>query len=182
MNRGVAVAFGIVLGAAAAVLGSRARDLDPFADARQVELEKRVRALEVGSATRGAARAVVPPEVQAKLHREMHTARIARHDREPVDTDWSGSTTKLINGQLDREASELQFKVTRLDCRSASCVVGFEWPSRSASLPAEAALVHSLSDLPCTRELLFDEPVDPSGKIGASMVLECERASAGSAK
>ncbi len=180
MSRGLAVAFGIVVGAAAAIVGSRARDLNSPADAHQTDLDKRLHALETGSAARG--RAVVPPEVQAKLHREMHAARIARHDREPIDAEWSAGTTKLIKGELDRDAADLEYKVTRLDCRSASCVVGFEWPSRSASLPAEGALVHSLSDLPCTRELLFDEPVDPSGQIAASMVLECERAAANSAK
>jgi len=179
VSRGLAVAFGIVLGALAAVLGSRARDLDPLADARQAELEKRVRALEVGSSTtKSSSRPVVPPEVQAKLHRELHTARIARHDREQVDPEWSASMTKAVTTQLDRDAVELQFKVTRVDCRSVSCVVAFEWPSRNASLPAEGSLVRSLADLPCTREVLFGEAADPGGKIGASMVLECEKPAA----
>ena len=135
-----------------------------------------MRALEAGSGTRGSTRPVVPAEVQARLHRELHAARIARHDREPVDAEWSATMTKLITGQLDREAAELQFKVTRVDCRNVSCVVVFEWPSRSASLTAEGALVQSLADTPCTREVLFEEAADPAGKVTASMVLECERA------
>jgi hypothetical protein len=168
------VALGILLGALAAVLGSRARDLDPLADARQADLEKRVRALEVGSTSKGAPKPVVPVEVQARLHRELHAARIARHDREQVDAEWSATMTKTITSQLDGEAAELKYKLTRVDCRSASCVIGFEWPSRNASLAAEGSLVRSLSDMPCIREVLFDEPADPNGKIGASMVLECE--------
>jgi hypothetical protein len=182
LSRGFAIALGIVIGALAAVLGSRARDLDPFADARHTDLEKRVRAIEVGSPSKGAARSVVPPEVQAKLHRELHAARIARHDREQLDPEWSAATTKLVVGQLDAEAVELKYKVSRVDCRSVSCVVSLEWPSRSASLPAESALVRSLVDMPCTREVLFDDAPDPSGKIGATMVLECERPATSSAK
>jgi hypothetical protein len=182
VSRGFAIALGIVIGALAAVLGSRARDLDPFADARQTDLEKRMRALEVGSPAKGGARSVVPPEVQAKLHRELHAARIARHDREQVDPDWSAATTKLITGQLDGEAVELKYKVSRVDCRTMSCVVAFEFPSRNAMLSAEGALVHSLTDVPCSREVLFDEAPDPSGKIGASMVLDCERPATSSAK
>jgi hypothetical protein len=176
VKRGLAVALGILLGALAAVLGSRARDLDPLADARQADLEKRVRALEAASTTRPAPKPFVPPEVQARLHRELHAARIARHDKEQVDAEWSATMTKSITGQLDGEAAELKYKVTRVDCRSVSCVVGFEWPSRSASSSAEGSLVRSLSDMPCTREVLFDEAADPNGKVAASMVLECERA------
>jgi hypothetical protein len=182
LNRGFAVAIGIVVGALAAVLGSRVRDLDPFAEGRQADLEKRVRSLEVGSPAKGAGRPVVPPEVQAKLHRELHAARIARHDREPLDAEWSATMTKLVTTQLEGDAAELKYKVSRVDCRSASCIVAFEWPSRLASLPSETALVHSLSDMPCTREVLFDEAPDPSGKLGASMVLECERPATSSSK
>jgi hypothetical protein len=176
LNRGFSIAIGIVLGALAAVLGSRARDFDPSADTRQADLEKRVRALEVGSGSRGGAKPVVPAEVQAKLHRELHAARIARHDREPVDAEWSATTSKLVTGELDRNAAELQYKVTRVECRSVSCVVGLEWTSRNAALAAEGALVPLLAGTPCTREVLFDEPTDPAAKITASMVLECERA------
>jgi hypothetical protein len=178
LNRGYSIAIGIVLGALAAIVGSRVRDLDPAADARRADLERRVRALEVGSATKGGSRPVVPPEVQAKLHRELHAARIARHDRETVDAEWSATMTKLVTAQLDHDAAELQFKVTRVECRNVSCVVGLEWSSRNAALAAEGSLVPLLAGMPCTREVLFDEPTDPAAKIGASMVLECERSSA----
>jgi hypothetical protein len=182
LSRGFSIAIGIVLGALAAVLGSRARDLSPSADTRQADLEKRVRALEVGSGSRGGTKPVVPPEVQAKLHRELHAARIARHDREAVDAEWSAATSKLVTGELDRNAAELQYKVTRVECRSVSCVVGLEWTSRNAALAAEGSLVPLLAGTPCTREVLFDEPTDPAAKITASMVLECERAAPVSGK
>jgi hypothetical protein len=182
VSRGFSIAVGIVIGALAAVIGSRVRDLDPSADARRADLEKRVRALELGSAPKSAARAIAPPEVQAKLHRELHAARIARHDREPIDPEWSPATTQRITSELDRAAAELQCKVTRIDCRTASCVVAFEWPSRHAALPAANELVHALADLPCTREVLFDDEAGPSGTIGGSMVLECDRSTPSSAR
>jgi hypothetical protein len=173
VSRGFAVALGIVVGALAAVLGSRLRDLDPAESSREADVEARIRRLEQPGRSDGARTS--SPEVQAREHRSLHAAAIAKHVREPVDSEWAASMSRLLSRDLETAAAEGRYKLARVDCRTTSCIAAFEWPSRQEATKTHGALVRALPDVPCTREILLEEEAAPSDRFVATMVFQCQR-------
>lgn len=175
MSRGWAVALGIVVGALAAVLGSRLRDLDPAERGRESILDDRVRKLEQAARSETPRAPGVSPEVQAREHRALHAAAIAKHVREAVDGEWAASMVKVLTREIESEAAEGHFKLVRVDCRTTSCIAALEWPSHNDGVTANAMLVRSMLDVPCSREILLEEEGSAKERFVATMVFECER-------
>jgi hypothetical protein len=175
VNRAGGVALGIVVGALAAVLGSRLRDLDPAERARERVLDDRVRKLEQAARSETPRAPGVSAEVQAREHRALHAAAIAKHVRQPVDGEWSASMVKVLTREIESEAAEGHFKLVRVDCRTTSCIAALEWPSRNDGVTANAVLVRSMLDVPCSREILLDDEAPQKERFVATMVFECER-------
>jgi hypothetical protein len=175
-SRGFAVALGIVVGALAAVVGSRVRDLDPNAQSREADIEGRIRRLEQVGRPEGRP---ASPEVQGREHRSLHAAAIAKHVREPVDAEWAASMSRLLSRDLEVAAAEGRYKLARVDCRTTSCIAAFEWPSRQEAMKTHGGLVRALPDVPCSREILLEEEAAPSERFVATMVFQCERGQPG---
>jgi hypothetical protein len=175
VSRGWGVALGIVVGALAAVLGSRLRDLDPAERGRENELDNRVRKLEQAARSDRPRAPGASPEVQAREHRALHAAAIAKHVRDPVDGEWSASMVKVLTPGLESEAADGHFKLVRVDCRTTSCIAALEWPSRNDAVTAYPVLVRSMLDVPCSREILLEEEAPPKERFVATMVFDCER-------
>jgi hypothetical protein len=152
MNRGFAVAIGILAGALAAVAGSRLRD----------------------AASSGARAAPPPAEVQGLGHREAHERLVARHARQPTDVPWSARMTQRLALELDMASDDGRYTVRNIDCRTTMCTATFEWASFTEAMANYGALVKSLRDVPCTREFLLPEQPASAAGFEATMILECD--------
>ncbi len=113
-------------------------------------------------------------DFEAALKRDTaFLAELTRdHAREEVDPSWSRAATAMLRRDLER-ASDGQFRVVKVDCRTTMCLSTLEWPSYEQAKERALPLAASELELNCTRELLLTPPDDPKAVYQGSFFLNC---------
>jgi hypothetical protein len=82
--------------------------------------------------------------------------------------------TDSVTRGLEAASLPGRFKVAGVDCRTTLCIALLEWTSQGDALASQEVLIHSLGDVPCSREILFEQQA-PAARYAAPLVLQCER-------
>jgi hypothetical protein len=154
-------------------------------DPRVESLEQRIKVLEMlrkppsGEASESAHASSVPnvrPEEWKQHHEEVHAARIAEANTEPVDSAWASKTEALFETDLTKVAGTPEshgMSVVGVECRTTLCLATFEWPSFEAARSGYGGVLHASFQANCGREILLPPPKDPAAPYRTTAVLDC---------
>jgi hypothetical protein len=151
---------------------------------RTAALERRIAQLESALAereTRDAAASRTPdtplaPEKapSAQEVQEMHDSLITRHAASPVNPHWARMASAAFASDFARPIEGTHFKVDAVDCRSTTCTVNLEWPSRALAVNEWRAILYQPTRANCGKQIVIPErPAHESGPMRATMFIDC---------
>jgi hypothetical protein len=151
---------------------------------RTAALERRIAQLESALAARQAPEATAsrtpnipatPEEApSAQEVEEMHNALIARHGASPVNRQWAEMASTAFTADLARPIEGTHFKVNGVECRSTTCTVNLEWPSREQAVNEWQAVLVRPTRANCGKQIVIPErPPHESGPMRATMFIDC---------
>jgi len=143
-------------------------------------LDQRLQALETAQqqkpATPVADPGLAPEHVEPPSAREIeeqHTERIRAHEAEVIDAGWSRSTSTALAADFKRNAGT-NFNATSVDCRSTTCAVKLEWPSREAAIAEWRRALMQPTRANCGRAIVVPErDASVKGPIEVTMIMDC---------
>jgi hypothetical protein len=104
---------------------------------------------------------------------EQHQERIRAHQAEALDPGWSRTTSTALTADFKRNAGT-GFKATAVDCRSTTCSVVLEWPSRELALAEWRRALMQPTRANCGRTIVVPErPASVTGPIQVTMIMDC---------
>jgi len=105
-----------------------------------------------------------------------HLAAVRRHWQENIDRKWSRETTEAVRKDLASlsDRSNHEFSVLNVDCRMTTCIGVVEWPSPEIARRSFPALIHEPYGVNCVRTIVLPPDSDPSAKVQATLLLDCE--------
>jgi hypothetical protein len=114
---------------------------------------------------------------------QMHQAAIDQHRAERLDPRWAAATSAAFKTDFESKTDNTSFTLKEVDCRSTTCTLEFEWPSRElAATEWKKALMHR-TKAPCARRIVVPEPVPgQTGPVRVSMLVDCSTWVAGGAQ
>jgi len=143
-------------------------------------LDQRLQALETAQQQKPAApvtdpgpapEPVEPPsavEIEAQ-----HTERIRAHQAEALDPAWSRTTTTVLAADF-KHNSGTHFNAKSVDCRSTTCAVTLEWPSRDQALAEWRRALMQPTRANCGRAIVVPErPSTVTGPIDVTLLMDC---------
>lgn len=143
---------------------------------RASALEARVQALEAAQAEEEPAREPDYESLEPPSQREVeaqHEARIHAHRSEDVDPAWARETSAAFSADFERSEGT-HFHVADVECRSTSCSVVVEWPSREVALAEWRRALMQPTRANCGRSIVVPEqPEGASGAIRATLLYDC---------
>lgn len=151
---------------------------------RNTELEARVAALEEAASKNPGATAPVedpgalPPEEQAPpTATEMlqrHQDAIDQHRAERLNREWAETTAAAYTADYSKKSDNTTYTVRNVDCRSTTCTVDFEWPSRDAAVAEWRHTIMQPTQANCGRRIVIPDAVPgESGPIHATLIADC---------
>jgi hypothetical protein len=147
-----------------------------LATVRNVDLEARVAALEGASSAKSSERS---PEVERSEPttqdiEDSFNADVRRHAAEPIDRGWASSTAAQLHAAYGEKLPGTSAEVVDVDCRSSSCRVRFEWPSRDAATNEWKRAMLFPTAVPCGRRIIVPESSrGKAGPVEVTMLLDC---------
>jgi len=146
-------------------------------------LDQRLQALEAAQQQQKPADPVqdpgtpVPDPSEAPSAREIeaqHEERIRAHEVEAINPGWSRTTSTVLAADFKRNAGT-SFNATNVDCRSTTCAVTLEWPSREKALSEWRRALMQPTRANCGRAIVVPErPAEVTGPIKVTMIMDCE--------
>jgi hypothetical protein len=143
-------------------------------------LDQRLHALEVAQQEKPptpvtdpgpAPEAVEPPS--AREIEEQHEERVRAHRAEALDPGWARTTSTALAADFKRNAGT-GFNATSVDCRSTTCSVVLEWPSREQALSEWRRALMQPTRANCGRAIVVPErPASVTGPIQATLIMDC---------
>ncbi len=101
-------------------------------------------------------------------------AALAAHSAEPNDPAWANSTQKLFMQDFAELAQRGPIELSKVDCRSKTCVARFRWHNFADSIPYARKLTMAGYRANCARRILLPEPSDPKMPYEADLYLNCD--------
>jgi hypothetical protein len=151
--------------------------------ARLAALEMETRLLASANAARdhGASSAELADPANAphrqteEEERQANEAQLAAHAAEPVDVAWALAKSQSVTIALDGLNSPGNMQVSKLECRSKTCLARLSWPTRSDALESRKQVVALLTgDVGCERHLFLGGD-ERSGSFEGTLLLKCPR-------
>ncbi len=149
---------------------------------RDQQVEGRLVALEAAAREKAAPRDTTedtpPSEERAQVSATeiiaMHQATIDRHGVEPLDRQWAAKANAALTAAFASKIEKTSFTLKEIDCRSTTCTVKFEWPSREAAVGEWQRILAQPLQATCSREIVIPEPVPgQTGPVQATLVADC---------
>jgi hypothetical protein len=94
-----------------------------------------------------------------------------RHADEGVDPRWAPTAMTTIRKALTETASQANFTVRNVDCRTTMCVANVEWPTYPKALEEFRQVADGI---PCALEVSVPPPDAPERAYQANLVMDCE--------
>ena len=103
----------------------------------------------------------------------MHQASLAEHERQTTDVRWAHTTSQVLESDFQHNEGT-QFRTVDVDCRTTSCAVVLEWPSRELAVSEWRRAMMQPTRANCGRQILVPErPPEVTGPILVTMLLDC---------
>jgi hypothetical protein len=174
--------------------GSSAKYADAIVSIDQMEvadLERRVAAIERGGnandpSSTDAANSGRSPKVRSLPRRtpeerarrieedfEYHQNLLAQNSAAPRDPEWAPAMERAVTERFEKIQNGAQYKYGGVDCRTNTCAVTVEWPSRQAAELDLREAVDTLATTRCKREVALPPPDNNGGKTEAKIVMQC---------
>lgn len=121
-------------------------------------------------------------ETQEDLTR-THENRIVEHFNQAHDPRWSETAETGFRSDLGKLGETGKFAVSRVDCRTTTCIATLSWPSRTDAMQAMPGIVHAAYRSNCGKTLHLPDEIEGAPAYEATVVFDCasERATSQSA-
>lgn len=152
---------------------ARRPNLESF---RTSALEERVQALEESQKKKEEEPVTEEEAAEPPSQREVeaqHDARVQAHRAEELNPRWARDTSAAFTTDFQR-ADGTNFKVADVECRSTTCSVVLEWPSRETALAEWRRALMQPTRANCGRSIVVPEqPAGAEGPVRATLLLDC---------
>ena len=158
-----------------------------FDSAKVASLETRLAALEGGSRKTESPHASLPPgpvrshspedrERRIAADYADHQQRIQEHNAESRNDAWAHVMEESVATKVRVAPEGTTFKYEGVDCRTATCVVNFSWPSRGAAEGDLRRVISALAATGCGRGIALppaNGSQSPESPTHATVLLTC---------
>jgi hypothetical protein len=151
----------------------------PRISAESLLLAQRVAALENAVGERIAEEVAQPneaarePPAAAQIE-EQYVTRIQQHQRDAVEPAWAEATGASLQADFERGDENSTFTLQSVECRSKSCAVNLEWPTREDALDEWQFALKRPTKVPCGREIVVPEAAGKDGgPARVTLLLDC---------
>lgn len=143
-------------------------------DSRLAALERGLDELQA-EGFRSSTSELLPQPTPEETHETLalHQDALEAHADEPFDSEWASSTAQSIRDESLSLEERGGFSVVDVACRSKSCVVTMEWPSREEAVETYASMVHHNFEINCAHSIVLSE--DASLPFQAQMLMICRQ-------
>jgi hypothetical protein len=122
-----------------------------------------------------------PPALQPDMKEQMrrvHEAfeqQVSAALREPSDALWSSRAGAALQGELLSLRKEDTYQVSRIDCRTHSCVAELNFPRHADARTSLSRLVINANMPGCSSTGHIDPSDDPSSPSRMRLLFDCDR-------
>ncbi len=142
---------------------------------RDSAVEARLQALEEarsGEPTSEDAPEAVDPPTQQEME-ARHAERVRAHHEEELNPHWARETSAAFAADFLRNEGT-NFSVADVECRSTTCSVVLEWPSRDLALNEWKRALVQPTRANCGRSIVVPEQTaGDTGPLQATLLLDC---------
>ncbi len=112
-------------------------------------------------------------DLQYQRDLDQQAQKLIEHDNERVDEAWASGQKAVISSAFEAAVSkEHPFKLTRVECRSATCVAGLTYASPEEALQDVDALMRA-NVLTCARKFSALTPPAGPGEYTRTVIYDC---------
>lgn len=114
-------------------------------------------------------------DLQYQRDLDEQAQKLIEHDNERVDEQWASRQQAAITAAFDTAVSkEHPFKLTRVECRSTTCVAGLTYASAADALLDVEALMRA-QVLTCNRKFSALTPPTGPGEYTRTVIYDCAK-------
>jgi hypothetical protein len=116
-------------------------------------------------------------EERAERWQKLFTARLDAVRMEPRDPTWAKTAEAAFERDFATAAEKLQTKLVGVECHTTGCLATVEWSSHGEARRSFRNILHHNYEINCATTVdIGKEPHNPTERVQATLLLECESA------